>query len=125
MIRILQVVAVAAAAVAVSPALTVSASYAAPGYEGMWSVEVIPETGTCDGPYVLPIEVVQYRIRYVGKGQLAAEGGITPDGNVRVSFVSEGDSLNAKGRLSSPRFGNGSWVSPTEDCGGTWIARKR
>lgn len=97
----------------------------APAFDGRWAVEVIPASGKCDGPYILPIEVAGSQITYIGRGQMQAEGGIDDTGRVRVSFLSGPDRLDAKGTMSNPRFGVGSWKSPTENCDGTWIARKR
>lgn len=100
-------------------------AWAAGPFEGQWSVVVTPENGGCDGPYVLPVRVVENRIIYIGKGQFEADGGVGPDGAVRVTFASQGDRLDARGKMSSDSFGLGSWKSPSEDCDGTWIARKR
>lgn len=97
----------------------------AASFEGQWSVVVTPENGGCEGPYVLPVKVVENRIIYIGKGQFEAEGGVQPNGIVQVSFLSNGDRLDAKGKMSNERFATGSWRSPTENCDGTWIARKR
>ncbi len=94
-------------------------------FDGQWSVQVTPEVGECDGMYVLPVEVAAGTVTYIGQAAIRAERGIRPDGSVRVSFVMEGDRLDAKGTMSNPRFGVGSWTSPTERCRGTWIARKR
>ena len=74
--------------------------------------------------YVLPVEVAGGTVTYIGRAAIRAEGGIGPDGSVRVRFL-DGDRLDAKGTMSNARFGVGSWTSPTEDCRGTWIARKQ
>ena len=113
------------AAVAVSAALSGAAPAWAASYEGQWSVVVTPEYGSCDGPYILPVKVVENRIIYIGKGQFEAQGGVEPNGTIRVTFVSQGDRLDAKGKMSNDRFALGSWTSPTEKCAGTWVARKR
>lgn len=97
---------------------------AAPEFDGRWAVEIIPQSGTCDGQYVIPIEVVRSKVIYVGRGQMQASGGIAENGTVRVSFHGQGDTVDAKGRLTSERYGQGSWRSPTEDCAGRWVARK-
>lgn len=102
------------------PAPAVAASF-----EGQWSVVVTPENGGCEGPYVLPVKVVENRIIYIGKGQFEADGGIKPNGAVQVSFLSNGDRLDARGKMSNETFGVGSWKSPTENCDGTWVARKK
>ena len=115
----------AAAFVAVSASLTAGQTYGATAYDGRWAVTVTPEGGECEGMYVLPVEVAGGRVTYIGRAAITAEGGIGPDGTVRVAFVIEGDRLDAKGTMNTAHFGAGSWVSPTEDCRGTWIARKR
>jgi hypothetical protein len=97
---------------------------AAPQFDGRWAVEIIPQSGTCDGRYVIPVEVVRNNVIYIGRGQMQASGGIAANGTVRVSFHGQGDRLDARGRLTSDSFGQGSWRSPTEDCAGRWVARK-
>jgi hypothetical protein len=106
---------------------TLAVSHALPiqSFDGQWSVQVTPEDGGCEGIYVLPVEVAAGTVTYIGRAAIRAEGGIRPDGSVRVSFVMEADRLDAKGTMSNSRFGLGSWTSPTEGCQGTWIARKR
>ena len=94
-------------------------------FDGRWAVQVTPEGDRCEGMYVLPVEVARGTVTYIGRAAIRAEGGIRPDGSVRVSFLVDGDRLDAKGTMSNARFGLGSWTSPTEDCRGTWIARKR
>ena len=97
----------------------------AASFEGQWSVVVTPENGGCEGPYVLPVKVVDNRIVYIGKGQFEADGGVQPNGTVQVSFLSNGDRLDARGKMSNETFGMGSWRSPTEKCDGTWVARRK
>lgn len=109
----------------IAAGLLFGAAAQAASFEGQWSVVATPENGGCEGPYVLPVRVVENRIIYIGKGQFEAEGGIQPNGAVRVSFLSQGDRLDATGKMSNERFGIGSWKSPTEKCDGTWVARKR
>ena len=111
-------------ALAITAAFLVQPAGASTDFDGRWAVEVIPGRGACDGPYFLPIEVAESRVTYIGKAQMEAQGGIDADGRVRVSFISGPDRLDAKGTMSNPRFGVGSWKSPTENCDGTWIARK-
>ena len=106
-------------------AIIAAAPAQAASFEGQWSVVVTPENGGCEGPYVLPVRVVENRIVYIGKGQFEADGGVRPDGAVQVTFHSNGDRLDARGKMSNPKFGAGSWRSPTEKCDGTWVARRR
>jgi hypothetical protein len=113
-----------ASAIGFATASLGAAPAVAASFEGQWSVVVTPENGGCEGPYVLPIKVVESRIIYIGKGQLEADGGVQPNGTVQVSFLSKGDRLDARGKMSNDRYGIGSWRSPTEKCDGTWIARK-
>lgn len=115
----------AAAGVALAGCLAAVAPAHAASFEGQWSVVVTPEDGSCDGPYVLPVKVLDNRIIYIGKGQFEAQGGVEPNGAVRVTFASQGDRLDASGKMKSEVLGFGKWTSPTEKCGGTWVARKR
>ena len=113
-------------ALLVVPILLPASGIAASGqYNGRWSVEAVPEAGSCDGTYVMPVEVSGDRITYIGRAAMRADGGITLDGKVEVSFIQKGDRLDARGTMINPRFGNGIWSSPTENCKGTWVARRR
>jgi hypothetical protein len=107
--------------------LLIAAAFATPAaaatFDGRWAVQIIPQSGTCEGHYVIPVEVVQNKVIYVGRGQMQAQGGITPRGTVRVSFHSRGDRLDASGRVNKA-YGQGSWQSVADGCAGRWIARK-
>lgn len=98
---------------------------AAASYDGRWSVVATPQAGGCDGTYVIPVEVRGTEVTYIGRAAMRAEGGISEDGRVEVSFIQGNDQLDARGSMVNPRLANGSWSSPTEDCKGTWIARRR
>lgn len=102
-----------------------SAGLAASPFDGRWAVEVRPEHGGCSGFYVMPVDVVDSEIRYAGRGDVAVEGRIDLKGGVTARFFNGSGLVNASGTIRGGRFGNGSWISPSEDCGGTWIARKR
>ena len=110
---------------ALAACLATVAPAKAASFEGQWSVVVTPQDGRCDGPYVLPVKVLDNRIVYIGKGQFVADGGIESNGSVRVTFASQGDRLDASGKMNSEILGSGNWQSPTENCAGTWVARKR
>ena len=98
---------------------------AAASFDGRWAVEVLSEDGECSGIYVLPIEVVHSRIFYIGRAEIDVNGAIDAAGKVRARFFNGAELVDARGELRGEDFGNGSWVSPTDQCAGTWIARKQ
>jgi hypothetical protein len=94
-------------------------------FDGQWSVRAFPNAaGGCDGIYQLPVKVTAGSVTYVGRGAIEAEGGIQANGSVEVSFYSEGDRLDARGMMRSPRTGRGTWKSYADGCSGTWIAHR-
>jgi hypothetical protein len=98
---------------------TSSVTQAAP-YDGVWSVLIVTERGSCD---VYRWDVVLTG----GRAQTTMAqtiGGVDGRGRVQVTFVRGSERLSATGRLSG-YFGSGRWLSPSRDCGGRWHAERR
>ena len=95
-------------------------------FDGLWSVLVITEQGTCDRGYRYALRVVNGVVRFEGEAAVNVNGQVSGNGavNVRVSAGSQG--ANGWGRLGRD-FGNGSWrgVGSSGSCSGTWTAEKR
>jgi hypothetical protein len=95
-------------------------------YDGVWSVLVITEAGTCDRAYRYPVEIVNGRLRHASEGDASfiIAGRVQPGGTVSVS-VSRGDQrASGAGRLSRSD-GAGLWSAPSGPCSGRWIAERR
>lgn len=109
-----------AAAAALVPAISAAASTP---YDGGWSVRVFTEDVDCDLAEEVPIRVSNGNVRYGGWFGPHTEGQVTPEGALQVRFSYFGDVVDVAGHLSGPT-GSGQWVSPTLECGGTWLAER-
>jgi hypothetical protein len=94
-------------------------------YDGVWSVVVAAEAGTCSGAYRYPVAIVNGYVRHadVGDQSFNINGRVGSGGRISVQ-VSRGDQrAYGTGRLS--RFaGGGVWRSPN-GCAGHWEAQRR
>jgi len=94
----------------------------APSYDGLWSVVIITEKGTCDRAYRYPIRISNGTLLNAGSDSFVITGKVGAGGAVTVK-VSHGDrSATGSGRLSRDA-GAGSWKGG--DCAGTWEAERR
>ncbi|MEX0953812.1 MAG: hypothetical protein WDZ83_01215 [Rhizobiaceae bacterium] len=99
------------------------ASQASPPFDGRWTVTVSAEGENCSSRRGVPINVAAGQVRYAGLFGVKAEGRVRPDGDLTIRFAHRKDVVKATGALEG-NSGSGSWVSPTRDCSGTWVARK-
>jgi hypothetical protein len=96
-----------------------------PSFDGKWSVQAFPNSDKgCDGVYQFPVQVIEGSVTYIGRGAIRAEGGIQADGTVEVSFHGEGDRLDARGKMSGPGEGRGTWEASADGCSGVWVAHR-
>jgi hypothetical protein len=94
-------------------------------YDGIWSVVVAAEAGSCSGAYRYPVAIVNGYVRHADRGDQSFNifGRVASNGRVNVQ-VSRGDqSAYGVGRLSRVA-GGGSWSSPN-GCAGHWQASRR
>jgi hypothetical protein len=96
------------AMLAATATLSATKSFAAPRYDGTWSVLVVTEKGTCDPAYRYPIRI--------SNGSLLNAGALT------VTISAGGKSATGSGRLSGD-MGIGSWTGGA--CSGSWTAERR
>ena len=96
-------------------------------FDGLWSVSIVTEQGTCDRGYRYPLAIVNGDVRHApneGDSSFVIAGHVGTGGAVKVS-VRRGDQLaEASGRLSSSG-GKGRWRSPSDGCAGYWTAERR
>ena len=85
----------------------------------MWAVQIVASNGNCPAR-TIPIAVEDGRISYSIFGA-TAEGAISSDGALKVSFAHRDDVVNARGALDGGG-GAGSWRSSA--CEGSWTARR-
>jgi hypothetical protein len=98
-------------------------------YDGLWSVSIITESGTCDRAYRYPVRISDGNVFYnpdPGGPSIDISGRVEPSGQVKV-IVRRGDQYaNGSGRLS-PKGGVGTWLgkASTRECSGRWEAERR
>jgi dUTPase len=94
----------------------------APSYDGLWSVVIVTETGTCDRAYRYPVRISNGTLINAGDEAFVITGKVSSNGAVTVT-VSHGDkNATGSGRLSG-NAGAGSWTGG--ECSGTWEAERR
>jgi hypothetical protein len=112
-----------AAAIAAAPP---GAAAATTVYDGLWSVLVITDSGTCDRAYRYPVRIAGGRVGHAhpSNTSFTIAGRVGRGGSLRVS-VSRGDRrAEGTGRLTR-NSGGGKWRSARGECSGKWTAERR
>jgi hypothetical protein len=94
----------------------------APSYDGVWSVVIVTEKGTCDRAYRYPIRISNGTVVNEGSSPATISGKVASNGAVTVIVSAGSKSATGSGRLSGAA-GVGSWRGG--DCTGTWEAERR
>jgi len=94
-------------------------------YDGLWSVSIITDAGTCDRGYRYAVHIVDGRVTY-DDPNFDIHGEVNARGQVTVTIRAGQNEANGSGRLSGD-YGEGSWSgsSPTARCSGHWEAERR
>jgi hypothetical protein len=108
--------------VAASATIATTSTFAVPAYDGLWSVSIVTEKGTCDRGYRYPIRISNGVLANAGDVAVNIAGKVMPTGAITVVVSAAGKSANGSGRLSG-NLGEGSWTGG--DCSGTWTAERR
>jgi hypothetical protein len=94
----------------------------APNFDGLWSVVIVTEKGTCDRAYRYPIRISRGTMLNEGSSPVTINGRVAGTGSVTVTVSHGGKSATGSGRLSNTN-GAGTWRAA--DCSGTWEAERR
>ena len=115
--------ALALIAISFAGALGAAAPAAAtPNYDGLWSVVIVTEKGSCDRAYRYPVRISNGAVQNDGPSLINVSGKVGGNGIVKV-LVSAGDkSASGTGKLSG-KIGGGRWSGG--ECAGTWEAERR
>ena len=100
-----------------------SAALARTGFDGIWSVTIITDSGACDRAYRAPVRIVNGQVASEGDQSFSVFGHVQPSGRVVVGVSRGGQRADGSGRLSGRR-GQGVWNSPA-GCAGRWEADRR
>jgi hypothetical protein len=110
------------ALVAATVALTTTASFAIPSYDGLWSVSIVTQKGDCIASYRYPMRISHGVLANGGDMAINVSGKVAADGAVLV-LVSHGDTRAAGSGHLAANAGHGSWK--TSSCSGSWTAERR
>ncbi len=104
-----------------APSLAVPA---ASSYDGVYSVEVITDVGTCDRAYRWSVEVADGKVTSAANMPMSATGIIDRTGLVQLALHHDAQVAHVAGQMKG-NVGSGTWSSPTMQCGGHWRAERR
>ena len=124
--RMLKVPSVLALASGLSLAALLSVRAADAGsYDGTWTVELVTESGFCDGShsYSVAVRAGQVRLLSASDETTRMSGRVGPDGTVGLNVSQGSASGSVLGRLQA-RSGSGTW-KVSAICSGRWAASRR
>jgi hypothetical protein len=101
-------------------------SQASGGFDGLWSVLIITEKGTCDRGYRYAVRIKGGRVGHADPSgsSFRIGGSVAGSGAIRVSVARGSQSASGSGRLSR-NGGSGRWTSAKGECSGIWQAERR
>lgn len=99
-----------------------SPATSAPGYDGLWSVVIVTEQGTCDRAYRYPIRISRGSVLNAGDSPVTITGRVGDNGALNVTVSHGNQRAIGSGRLNGSN-GAGSWRGG--ECSGTWQAERR
>jgi len=94
----------------------------APSYDGLWSVVIVTEKGTCDRAYRYPIRISNGSLVNAGDSPINISGKVGGNGSITVTVSHGSKTATGSGRLAGAA-GGGSWKGG--DCAGIWEAERR
>lgn len=98
----------------------------AASYDGLWSVLIITEQGTCDRGYRYAVRIKRGRVAHAdpSSSSFHIQGRVARGGGINVSVTRGDKRANGSGRMSKTS-GSGKWRSAKGECSGIWTAEKR
>jgi hypothetical protein len=93
-----------------------------PNYDGLWSVVIVTQKGSCDRAYRYPIRISHGTVINEGSSPATITGKVASNGKVSVTVTAGNQSATGFGRLSGSA-GRGSWQGG--ECSGVWEAERR
>src|ERR1700726_1457827 len=94
-----------------------NAALARTGFDGIWSVTIITDSGACDRAYRAPIRIADGQVASEGDQSFNVFGRVQPSGRVVVAVSRGGQRADGSGRLSGRR-GQGLGNAPAGCAGG-------
>jgi len=98
----------------------------ATSYDGLWSVLIVTEQGTCDRGYRYAVRIKQGRIGHAdpSSSSFRIQGRVSGSGAIRVSVARGDKRADGAGRMTRSS-GAGKWRSASGECSGIWTAERR
>jgi len=95
-------------------------------FDGAWSVLIVTDYGSCDRAYRYGVRISNGRVLNEGGSGVDIFGQVSPRGQVSVRVRQGDQQASGTGRLSEAS-GGGRWsgASPSQQCGGHWVAERR
>lgn len=126
MIRILQRLSLGLAFAAILVAAMASPVRAQSIYDGLWSVLIITEQGTCDRGYRYAVRIRRGNVGHAdpSSSSFNIRGWVNKGGGIRVSVTRGDKRADGTGRMSR-NGGAGKWRSSRGECSGVWSAERR
>jgi len=96
------------------------------GFDGLWSVLIITEQGTCDRGYRYAVRIRNGGVHHAdpANSSFRIGGRVNGSGGINVSVARGTQSANGSGRISH-NGGSGRWRSSKGECSGVWQAERR
>jgi hypothetical protein len=96
------------------------------GFNGIWSVQMVTESGICDSSLSYAIAVDKGRVRplQTSGAPVTVTGRINPDGHVNLAVQRGAAQAGIFGRLQT-NSGAGTWQVAGFGCSGRWTAHRR
>ncbi|MGA9010287.1 MAG: hypothetical protein WB495_26225 [Xanthobacteraceae bacterium] len=110
------------ALVAATTLASTTTTFAAPRYDGLWSVSIVTEKGDCDRGYRYPIRISNGQLANAADTNFNISGKVGDTGSVTVTVAAAGKSATGSGRLTA-NAGGGHWTGGA--CSGSWTAERR
>lgn len=100
--------------------------HATSAFDGLWSVLIITEKGTCDRGYRYAVRIKGGRVGHADPAgsSFRISGNVAGGGAARVTVARGNQSASGSGRMSS-NAGSGRWQSSKGECSGVWQAERR
>ena len=94
------------------------------GRDGLWSVQLVTDSGSCDPSYTASVAIENGSVRPLQGGGATVSGQVAPNGDVNLDIRKSIAQAAAHGRLSA-KSGSGTWSLAMLGCQGRWTASRR
>ena len=93
--------------------------------DGLWSVLIVTEKGTCDRGYRYPVRIARGVVKHADAGNSSFDiRGRARGGRITVTVSRGSQSTSGSGRIGATS-GTGTWRAASGECSGSWTAEKR